>query len=170
MCIRDSIQPVWTRRSDPMLLKADAGSKGLDTDEWALPDDVYQMLLKYWGEFSIDLFANGENARSERFYSRYWDEKGLGIDAFSFDWTDEKALIVPPVSISLRALKKATSTRMEVVFIVPLWPHAKFWVHLMPDGRHTTENVTEIKVFYTCLLYTSPSPRDLSTSRMPSSA
>ena len=24
--------------------------------------------------------------------------------------------------------------------------------------------------FYTCLLYTSPSPRDLSTSRMPSSA
>ena len=25
-------------------------------------------------------------------------------------------------------------------------------------------------VFHTCLLYTSPSPRDLSTSRMPSSA
>ena len=24
--------------------------------------------------------------------------------------------------------------------------------------------------YYTCLLYTSPSPRDLSTSRMPSSA
>ena len=29
-------------------------------------------------------------------------------------------------------------------------------------------NVADIKV--TCLLYTSPSPRDLSTSRMPSSA
>ena len=29
------------------------------------------------------------------------------------------------------------------------------------------DNFTEI---YTCLLYTSPSPRDLSTSRMPSSA
>ena len=26
------------------------------------------------------------------------------------------------------------------------------------------------KVVYVCLLYTSPSPRDLSTSRMPSSA
>ena len=26
------------------------------------------------------------------------------------------------------------------------------------------------KLFFTCLLYTSPSPRDLSTSRMPSSA
>ena len=26
------------------------------------------------------------------------------------------------------------------------------------------------RLFYNCLLYTSPSPRDLSTSRMPSSA
>ena len=29
---------------------------------------------------------------------------------------------------------------------------------------------TDISAVYTCLLYTSPSPRDLSTSRMPSSA
>ena len=28
----------------------------------------------------------------------------------------------------------------------------------------------DIRGFYNCLLYTSPSPRDLSTSRMPSSA
>ena len=31
-------------------------------------------------------------------------------------------------------------------------------------------NLLPILVAYTCLLYTSPSPRDLSTSRMPSSA
>ena len=31
------------------------------------------------------------------------------------------------------------------------------------DAKETVE-------FYDCLLYTSPSPRDLSTSRMPSSA
>ena len=29
---------------------------------------------------------------------------------------------------------------------------------------------TELGIFSACLLYTSPSPRDLSTSRMPSSA
>ena len=32
------------------------------------------------------------------------------------------------------------------------------------------ENALASALFYTCLLYTSPSPRDLSTSRMPSSA
>ena len=33
------------------------------------------------------------------------------------------------------------------------------------EGQECSNNI-----FYTCLLYTSPSPRDLSTSRMPSSA
>ena len=35
-------------------------------------------------------------------------------------------------------------------------------IHLREDRRHIKDN--------DCLLYTSPSPRDLSTSRMPSSA
>ena len=34
------------------------------------------------------------------------------------------------------------------------------------NGNHTLSNIHE----YTCLLYTSPSPRDATLSRMPSSA
>ena len=34
----------------------------------------------------------------------------------------------------------------------------------------STDGLAGIAVSYDCLLYTSPSPRDLSTSRMPSSA
>ena len=34
----------------------------------------------------------------------------------------------------------------------------------------TINRVVEVRGMRTCLLYTSPSPRDLSTSRMPSSA
>ena len=46
---------------------------------------------------------------------------------------------------------------------------------LVEDGRHLLSNVisTSVKeqaLYGGCLLYTSPSPRDLSTSRMPSSA
>ena len=36
------------------------------------------------------------------------------------------------------------------------------------DGSYSVDGVSSGA--YTCLLYTSPSPRDLSTSRMPSSA
>ena len=41
-----------------------------------------------------------------------------------------------------------------------------------PDGTNTGDLITSTGggVNQTCLLYTSPSPRDLSTSRMPSSA
>ena len=38
------------------------------------------------------------------------------------------------------------------------------------QGRIVDANGVAIPKLYTCLLYTSPSPRDLSTSRMPSSA
>ena len=38
------------------------------------------------------------------------------------------------------------------------------YTHKVADGKE------RIKQFLNCLLYTSPSPRDLSTSRMPSSA
>jgi len=38
-----------------------------------------------------------------------------------------------------------------------------------PDSKEIVERVLQLG-YFTCLLYTSPSPRDLSTSRMPSSA
>ena len=41
------------------------------------------------------------------------------------------------------------------------------WIGHLPRGRFRHENIARAEP---CLLYTSPSPRDLSTSRMPSSA
>ena len=42
----------------------------------------------------------------------------------------------------------------------------------LPDWKNTPNENGELPVLeqHNCLLYTSPSPRDLSTSRMPSSA
>ena len=43
-------------------------------------------------------------------------------------------------------------------------------VSLQKSVRDRLEGITVTDIYYSCLLYTSPSPRDLSTSRMPSSA
>ena len=43
--------------------------------------------------------------------------------------------------------------------------------HYIPAfDKAIAEHAKEIELIISCLLYTSPSPRDLSTSRMPSSA
>ena len=42
--------------------------------------------------------------------------------------------------------------------------------HTAYIGYNPDTNTDSLQVFYTCLLYTSPSPRDATLSRMPSSA
>ena len=51
-------------------------------------------------------------------------------------------------------------------------PRREYFIDIdkeIPEMRKAAES-KNITLFYSCLLYTSPSPRDLSTSRMPSSA
>ena len=49
--------------------------------------------------------------------------------------------------------------------------HATASVHMLALAiLHDLYGVNSAEYYKTCLLYTSPSPRDLSTSRMPSSA
>ena len=151
------IVPVWTRRMDPRLLKADAGSKGVDTDTWELPQDVFDELNSCFGPFSIDLFASADTAKCPRFYSRLWHENTLGVNAFAFDWTSEHALIVPPVVLALRAFKKAITTDMSGVFIIPLWEGGKFLPTMLPDGSHMMRGIVEMKLFRTKMQKTNQS-------------
>ena len=50
------------------------------------------------------------------------------------------------------------------------WRFAETGRRYMSDGTLQFKNTTNQEVPYTCLLYTSPSPRDKRQSRMPSSA
>ena len=57
---------------------------------------------------------------------------------------------------------------IEMAFTLPVLPYA--YDALEPHIDAQTMEIHYTKHHQTCLLYTSPSPRDLSTSRMPSSA
>ena len=54
--------------------------------------------------------------------------------------------------------------------VAPIDPTRGFLLSLYLDKPSTIERIAQGKLIGFCLLYTSPSPRDLSTSRMPSSA
>ena len=77
-------------------------------------------------------------------------------------------------------MKKSISLTMALMLLLAMvMPTSSF---AMAKEKNTASKIQDLEtpivedfdgfmiVPYTCLLYTSPSPRDLSTSRMPSSA
>ena len=64
--------------------------------------------------------------------------------------------------------KEKHSWTLEELLEITKWEDQ---VHVAGAGKSLDENkLVETIEEHSCLLYTSPSPRDLSTSRMPSSA
>jgi hypothetical protein len=80
------IQPIWVSWDNPFLLKADAFSKGIDTDNWEIAISDFDHLSTLMGPFSVDLFATKDNAKNVRFYSRTFKGGSLGVDAFAHSW------------------------------------------------------------------------------------
>ena len=101
----------------------------------------------------------------------------LGVDAFDglqiFDALMIAERLHPPVSSDIPLLIGQVYNRLvagEVKLTLMEMFAAEHAVSLV-HGAGTDEAIVEhVPLFEICLLYTSPSPRDLSTSRMPSSA
>ena len=100
-----------------------------------------------YSQWSID-----NEARANRFYEDGDELVDKGVDAInSFD-----------ASLGVHGIYN------EKTYIGIAFPNI-IMARLDGDRSSTTENFDD-GGYYICLLYTSPSPRDLSTSRMPSSA
>ena len=109
-----------------------------------------QTLERKWGKFSIDLFADSDNNKCDRFCSKYCSPGCFRVDAFSFDWSEEFCYIVPPVYLIPKAIKHflASRGRAKGVLIVPYWPSAVFWPYLIKREGIFKDFVKEA-IFYT---------------------
>ncbi len=74
-------------------------------------------------------------------------------------YSDQKKLIDTTTSLLTDEFFQKTVRTYKAVF-----------ADQMNDKSVKNSGRIRVRLFHTCLLYTSPSPRDLSTSRMPSSA
>ena len=102
-----------------------------------------------------------ENRVERRIRTRYLDKATKDIDE-AINWALSAKKNKTPLSIGLIG---------NAAEIVPLFVKKNIIPDLVTDQTSAhDELVGYIPVNYNCLLYTSPSPRDLSTSRMPSSA
>ena len=96
--------------------------------------------------FSIDLFASYKNAKCKRFYSNFWCQNTLGIDAFCHDWSGETAWICPPVRCITRVIQKIKKSTICGVLFVPEWQTADFWPQIMDQDQKPKHPFTQIDI------------------------
>ena len=119
--------------------KADKIPKTTDCNDWYTTQHLIDVLEKRWGKISIDRFASDIDRKSKRFNSRYLYPETEGRNAFSFDWSIEANLVVPPTYLVPRAIKHILKslTKSKAIPISPYWPSAPFWPLLSPSGHDT---------------------------------
>ena len=74
-----------------------------DADDWGVTSHVFQYINDLWGPFKIDWFASDSNQKVSKFYSRYWNMKCVGIDAFTINLAYQNGWFCPPVHLIVKS-------------------------------------------------------------------
>jgi hypothetical protein len=154
------IQPVWVSRDDPRIQKADCMTKQVNSDDWSIYQDAFQELKRWAGEFTVDLFASGENNKVEKYYTYSFVAGCAGVDAFVHNWSHEVVYCAPPVSLILRVVRKIEKSVVTGVLLVPIWRGAKFWLPVFEDGRHLNGVFSVLRKLRIKTTSWSASPKD----------
>ena len=149
-CIRNniSLKVDWVPRTENKI--ADEISRSLDTDDWEITNFMFNYLNKLWGEYTVDLFADKSNHKTQKYYSRHWIENSAGVDAFSFSWENENCWIVPPVKLVSKVLKKLVFDKAKGTLLIPRWPSSAFWPLLSDKQGNFLRCVKNHLIFTDC--------------------
>ncbi|XP_068238348.1 uncharacterized protein [Palaemon carinicauda] len=99
-CLVNSIhlEMEWISRS--LNEKADFISQLRDSDDWGVSLQIFNYISELWGSFEIDWFASDSNHKLDKFYSRYWNMKCSGIDAFTESWANIRGWFCPSICLA----------------------------------------------------------------------
>ena len=132
-CNGIDLKVIWIPRETN--IAADKLSKYVDVDDWQLSPNFFAFLSKKWGPFTIDRFADNENAKLKRFNSKYACPNTEACNAFSQNWENENNLFVPPISEIPRVIKRLKVGHVRGVLVFPYWKSSSFWPLLVTqDG------------------------------------
>jgi hypothetical protein len=127
VCLQNSInlKIEWIPRE--LNEKADYLSKIVDWDDWGVSKEIVDIVTEKWGQLEIDWFASSYNAKLPRYFSRFWNETCIGVDAFTENWGAYYGFFVPPISILCKVLRKMEFDKARGVLIIPLWRSGSYW-------------------------------------------
>ena len=80
------------------------------------------------------MFADSENAKCKKFYSKVKCPKSAGIDAFSQDWTSDRVWIAPPIGLLAKTILRLQNDKVEGTLVLPKWKSSSFWPLLLAEN------------------------------------
>ena len=111
---------------------ADAESRAKpDAADWKLDSKVFKVLNQSFGPFTVDLFANRNNAQLERFYSYLPDPLAEQFDALVQPWREENAYAFPPFNLISKCLEKISLKGATMLIVCPVRPAQAWYPHLL---------------------------------------
>lgn len=131
--IKSEIIPIHLRRQDERVTEADAISKTLNSDDWSIDVLSFDCIQQEFN-LEIDLFTSEINARLPKFFSEFYHEKSLGVEAFSHVWDIGSLWICPPIKLLPNVAKRIRSCNCEGVVILPNWPTSNFYCDFFKDN------------------------------------
>jgi len=124
---------------------ADYLSRNIDHDDWQTTKSFFTKLNKNWGPFTVDRFADNENAKVKTFNSKYWCPNTCNVNAFSISWEGENNFLVPPVYLVPRVLKHMQVSKCKGTLVVSYWPSAIFWPTVVKENNSFYEFVKDYR-------------------------
>ena len=133
---------------------------------------------------TIDLLVNFEVTSVPRLTSAHYPFDGSTEYGTTFDLGQGTSAEMS-ITVTKLASEGAVNVKTNMFNFIPIATHCRIWsrvgnspsaiklqmtrgVNAVPEDMNVRDATPGL--LWNCLLYTSPSPRDLSTSRMPSSA
>jgi hypothetical protein len=111
--------------------EADFLSRWVDHDDWEISASTVQIIRASLGAWSIDRFADQNNAKHERFNSLCPLPESAGVDAFAQSWSRGTNLLVPPVQLIARCLAQVVENQARAIILVPVWTAHEWWPLLL---------------------------------------
>ena len=127
--------------------KADYLSRCLDSDDWTISDEIFNLLNRKWGPYTIDRFASNYNNKCIRFNSRWWVPGTEAVDSFKQEWSREINWIVPPPKCIIQCIKKLENEKSKATLIIPKWESATFWSFIIQGNGSYRDFIKDIYMF-----------------------
>ena len=92
---------------------------------------IFEKIVGNFSPVTIDLFASRVNCKVNWYYSYNLEPEAIGIDAFSYCWSNEMFYAFWPFAIISKVLSKIEEQMTTGVLIVPLFTTQSWFTRIL---------------------------------------